>query len=149
MKAAASARISYTKATANWKALLFPLLTGATVAVGLDVFTARAFAETYVIKLGTDKGQLQFQPKTLTIKPGDTIVWQVNKFAPHNVVFDPIQNPTRDSGLASSLSHPKLMVTAGQTVQSVFPADAPAGTYHFSSTPQAGLGMTGTIIVAP
>ena len=111
--------------------------------------TAPAFAETYVVKLGTDKGLLQFEPKTLTIKPGDTVVWKVNRFSPHNVVFDPLKNPTPDRDLVNSLSRPRLMYSPGQTVQTVFPADTPAGKYYFSSEPHAGAGMVGTITVAP
>ena len=131
------------------KAFALPVLTAAAVVGGITVMTAPAFAETYVVKPGTDKGLLQFEPKTLTIKPGDTIVWTVNKHSPHNVVFDPLKNPLRDPDLAKSLSHPRMMYSPGQTVETVFPADAPAGKYSFSSTPHAGVGMVGTIIVAP
>lgn len=148
MKAAASARISYTKTTASWKVFLLPLLIGATVVGGLTVFTARAFAETHVIKVGA-RYRLQFQPNTLTIKPGDTVVWQVDTLPPHNIIFDPIKNPTQDSNLASSLSSPGLMMKVKHKVQTVFPPDAPAGRYEYYCEVHRGAGETGTIIVAP
>lgn len=38
------------------KAFALPVLTAAAVVGGFTVMTAPAFAETYVVKLGTDKG---------------------------------------------------------------------------------------------
>jgi Plastocyanin len=47
-----------------------------------------AAAETYTVKMGSDKAQLIYDPPTLTINQGDTVRWVNNKVYPHNVVFD-------------------------------------------------------------
>lgn len=132
---------------ASWRRLTLAVLTVLLVVSSFAIFTPTASAETYQIKLGSDKGLLQFQPKTLPIKPGDTIEWVNNKLAPHNVVFDKAKNPTKDAALAESLSHTKLLLNPGQKVTTTFPADAPAGEYTFYCTPHRGAGMAGKIIV--
>jgi plastocyanin len=47
-----------------------------------------AAADTVTVKMGSDGGQLVFEPKVVTIKVGDTVKWVNNKAFPHNVVFD-------------------------------------------------------------
>jgi len=93
-----------------------------------------AHAETYTVKMGTDKGQLAFEPKVLKIKVGDTVKWVNNKAYPHNVVFE---------GNAE-LSHAKLMQKPKQVVETTF---TEAGTYSYYCTPHRGAGMVGKIIV--
>lgn len=132
---------------ASWRRLSLAVLTILLVVSSFAVFTPSAAAETYQVKLGTDKGMLAFQPKNLTIKPGDTIEWVNNKLAPHNVVFDAGKIPTKDKALADSLSQTKLLLNPGQKVTSTFPADAPAGDYTFYCTPHRGAGMVGKITV--
>ncbi|BAY26994.1 plastocyanin [Calothrix sp. NIES-2100] len=110
-------------------------------------FTPSASAETYQVKLGTDKGLLGFEPKKLTIKPGDTIEWVNNKVPPHNVVFDAGLNPSKSADLAKSLSQKKLLMNPGQKVTTTFPADAPAGDYTFYCEPHRGAGMVGKVTV--
>lgn len=132
---------------ASWRRLGLAVLTILLVVSSFAVFTPSAAAETYQVKLGTDKGMLAFQPKNLTIKPGDTIEWVNNKLAPHNVVFDAAKIPTKDKALADSLSQTKLLLNPGQKVTSTFPADAPAGDYTFYCTPHRGAGMVGKITV--
>ncbi|MEH1827527.1 MAG: plastocyanin [Nostoc sp.] len=133
--------------SASWRRLSLAVLTILLVVSSFAVFTPSASAETYKVKLGSDKGLLQFQPKKLTIKPGDSVEWVNNKLAPHNVVFDPSKNPNKDATLAQSLSHTKLLLNPGQTTTTTFPADAPAGNYTFYCTPHRGAGMVGTITV--
>ncbi|WP_413172987.1 plastocyanin [Anabaena azotica] len=132
---------------ASWRRLTLAVLTVLLVVSSFAVFAPTASAETYTIKLGSDKGLLQFQPKALTIKPGDTIEWVNNKLAPHNVVFDAAKNPAKDKALAASLSHTKLLLNPGQKVTTTFPADAPTGDYLFYCTPHRGAGMAGKITV--
>jgi plastocyanin len=132
---------------ASWRRLTLAVLTVLLVVSSFAVFAPSASAETYQVKLGTDKGLLQFQPKKLTIKAGDTIEWVNNKVPPHNVVFDSSKNPNKDKALAASLSHTKLLLNPGQKVTTTFAADAPAGTYVYYCQPHRGAGMTGTIIV--
>jgi plastocyanin len=90
---------------------------------------------------------LAFQPKQLTVKPGDTIEWINNKVPPHNVVFDSAKNPAHDKALATALSHTKLLLNPGQKQTTTFPADAPAGDYTFYCQPHRGAGMVGKITV--
>lgn len=132
---------------ATLRRLSLAVLTVIVIFGSFAVFTPIASAETYTVKLGSDKGMLAFQPKQLTVKPGDTIEWKNNKVPPHNVVFDPQKNPTKDAVLAKSLSHKKLLMSPGQFETTVIPADAPAGEYTFYCEPHRGAGMVGKIIV--
>jgi len=133
--------------SASWRRLSLAVLTILLVVSSFAVFTPSASAETYKVKLGSDKGMLAFEPKKLTIQPGDTIEWVNNKVPPHNVVFDAAKNPNKSADLAKSLSHKQLMMSAGQTTKTTFPADAPAGDYTFYCEPHRGAGMVGTITV--
>lgn len=132
---------------ATLRRLSLAVLTVIVIFGSFAVFTPTASAETYTVKLGTDKGALAFQPKKLTVKPGDTIEWVNNKVPPHNVVFDPTKNPAHDKALATALSHTKLLLNPGQKQTTTFPADAPAGDYTFYCQPHRGAGMIGHIIV--
>lgn len=133
---------------ATWKRLSLAVLTVLLVISSFAVFIPSAAAETYTVKLGTNKGQLAFEPKKLTIKPGDTIKWVNNKVPPHNVVFDSTKNPAKDAALAKSLSHKKLLLSPGQSVETTFPTDTPVGEYTFYCEPHRGAGMIGKITVA-
>ncbi|MBD2392137.1 plastocyanin [Aphanizomenon flos-aquae NRERC-008] len=132
---------------ATLRRLSLALLTVIVIFGSFAVFTPTASAETYTIKLGTDRGLLQFEPKKLTVKAGDTIEWKNNKVPPHNVVFDAKKNPTKNAALAKSLSHKKLLMSPGQKVTTVIPADAAPGSYTFYCEPHRGAGMVGKIIV--
>lgn len=123
------------------------LLTIFLVVSSFAVFSPSAAAETYTVKLGTDKGALAFQPNKLTIKAGDTIKWVNNKVPPHNVVFDAAKNPDKSADLAKSLSHKKLLMSPGQDYTTTFSADTPAGDYTFYCEPHRGAGMVGKITV--
>ncbi|PMB18829.1 plastocyanin [Fischerella thermalis CCMEE 5205] len=109
------------------------------------VFTPSAAADTYTVKLGSDKGMLAFEPAKLTVKPGDTIKWVNNKVPPHNVVFDPAQSKSAD--LAKSLTHKQLLMSPGQEYETTIPADAPKGEYTFYCEPHRGAGMVGKLTV--
>ncbi|MFN6570514.1 plastocyanin [Dendronalium sp. ChiSLP03b] len=132
---------------ASWKRFSLAMLTILLVVSSFAVFTPSAMAETYQVKLGSDKGQLAFEPAKLTIKPGDTIEWVNNKVPPHNVVFDAAKNPAKSADLAKSLSHKSLLMSPGQKLKTTFPADAPAGEYTFYCEPHRGAGMAGKITV--
>lgn len=123
------------------------VLTILLVVSSFAIFSESAAAETYTVKLGADNGSLAFQPKQITIHPGDTIKWVNNKVPPHNVVFDPAKNPAKDKDLAKTLSHKKLLMTPGQSQETTFAADAPVGDYTFYCEPHRGAGMVGKVTV--
>ncbi len=81
---------------ASWRRFGLTVLTILLVISSFAVFTPSAAAETYKVKLGSDKGMLAFEPAKLTVKPGDTIEWVNNKVPPHNVVFDAAKNPAKE-----------------------------------------------------
>ncbi|MBD2448351.1 plastocyanin [Nostoc sp. FACHB-152] len=132
---------------ASLRRLSLAVLTVILVVSSFAVFAPSASAETYQVKLGSDKGLLEFQPKKLTVKPGDTIEWVNNKVPPHNVVFDAANNPAKSADLAKSLSHKQLLMSPGQKQTTTIPADAPAGEYTFYCEPHRGAGMVGKITV--
>ncbi|BAZ87559.1 plastocyanin [Dolichospermum compactum] len=132
---------------ATLRRLSLAVLTVIVIFGSFAVFTPTASAETYTVKLGSDKGMLAFEPKKLTVKAGDTIEWVNNKVPPHNVVFDAKKNPAKSADLAKSLSHTKLLLNPGQKQTTTFPADAPAGDYTFYCQPHRGAGMVGKITV--
>ncbi|MEI6064528.1 MAG: plastocyanin, partial [Pseudanabaena sp. ELA748] len=79
--------------------------------VGSLFITAHpASADTVTVKMGSDGGQLVFDPKVVTIKVGDTVKWVNNKAFPHNIVFD---------GNAE-LSHKKLAQKPKAELESTF-----------------------------
>jgi plastocyanin len=132
---------------ASLRRLTLAVLTIILVVSSFAIFTPSASAETYQIKLGSDKGMLAFEPKKLTVKPGDTIEWVNNKVPPHNVVFDAALNPAKSADLAKSLSHKQMLMSPGQKVTTTIPADAPAGDYTFYCEPHRGAGMVGKLTV--
>ncbi len=117
------------------------------IASSFALFTPSAAAETYKVKLGSDKGMLVFDPPKLTVKAGDTVEWVNNKVPPHNVVFDAAKNPAKSADIAKSLSHKQLLMSPGQQVKTTFPVDAPAGDYSYYCEPHRGAGMIGKITV--
>ncbi len=133
--------------TANLRRLCLAVLTMVLVASSFAFFTPAAAAETYKVKLGSDKGMLVFDPAKVTIKPGDTVEWVNNKVPPHNVVFDVAKNPEKSAALAKGLSHKQLLMSPGQTTKTTFPADTPAGDYSYYCEPHRGAGMIGKITV--
>lgn len=96
---------------------------------------APAAADTVTVKMGSDSGQLVFDPKVVTIKVGDTVKWLNNKAFPHNVVFE---------GHAE-LSHKKLAQKPKAEFESTFNE---AGEFAYYCSPHRGAGMAGKVIVA-
>lgn len=106
-----------------------------------------AAADTHTIKMGSDTGQLKFVPDSLTVKPGDTVLFQMNKLAPHNAVFDAAAIPNKSATLAKQLSNEKLLFSPGESYKVTIPDDAPEGSYSYFCQPHRGAGMVGKIIV--
>ena len=107
------------------------------------VFASPAFATDHTVKMGSDGGLLVFEPATLTISKGDTVTWENNKMAPHNVVFD-AGNVPGGKATADKLSHSQLTFSPGESYGSTF--DEP-GEYNYFCAPHRGAGMAGKIIV--
>merc|ERR1712151_178679 len=62
---------------------------GLAAGLALSAVNAPGFAaETKMVKMGSDSGQLVFVPDEIKICKGDTVTWVNNKGGPHNVVFD-------------------------------------------------------------
>lgn len=105
------------------------------VVASMFVSVNSASANTVEVKMGADSGALAFQPKEVTISPGDTVKWVNNKLAPHNVVFE---------GEASSKSHKGLLFAPGESFDATFDE---AGEYTYYCEPHRGAGMVGKVIV--
>lgn len=106
-----------------------------------------AMAGSYTVKMGSDSGMLVFDPDKLSVKPGDTVKWVINKVPPHNIVFDDKTIPGGDKALAKSLSHKQLEMSPGDSYELTIPKDAPAGEYTYFCEPHRSAGMTGKLTV--
>lgn len=129
------------------KSLCLTLVAVLLVVGSFFVSVAPAAAETFTVKMGADNGLLVFQPANLTVKPGDTVNWVINKVPPHNVIFDDKNIPGNDKALAKSLSHPQLEMTPGKGYELTIPKDLPAGEYSYFCAPHRGAGMIGKLTV--
>ncbi|MBD2188920.1 plastocyanin [Pseudanabaena mucicola] len=100
----------------------------------LFMTAAPAAADTVTVKMGSDGGQLVFDPKVVTIKAGDTVKWVNNKAFPHNIVFDG----------HDELSHKKLAQKPKAELESTFNE---VGEFSYYCSPHRGAGMQGKVIV--
>ncbi|PZO19615.1 MAG: plastocyanin [Leptolyngbya foveolarum] len=103
-----------------------------------------AFAADQTVKMGSDGGLLVFEPATVTVAKGDTVTWENNKMAPHNVVFD-ANNIPGGKASADKLSQSKLTFSPGESYSSTF--DVEPGEYTYYCAPHRGAGMVGKVIV--
>lgn len=115
------------------------------MAGSLFLSAAPASADTVTIVMGGKKG-LVFEPAVATVKPGDTVHFDVGQLPPHNVIFDAAKVPGGDAELAASLSH-KGLEGAGKSFDIAIPANAPAGEYTYFCLPHRGAGMVGKLVV--
>ncbi len=116
-------------------------------ATSLAMITPGALAETYTVKMGSDNGNLVFQPATITVKHGDVVQWVNNKLSPHNVMFDGKKMPAEEAQMASTLSHPQLMIKPGETYELAISENLALGEYSYFCAPHRGAGMVAKIIV--
>lgn len=98
-------------------------------------------AKTHVVKMGTDRGILAFEPSTLTIEIGDTVKWINNRAFPHNVVFD-----RRAPDAVRQHSQKRLLASPSIEITEIFD-DVPPGKYTYHCLPHRGGGMSATLIV--
>lgn len=108
------------------------------------VLSAPAFAANHTVKMGSDGGLLVFEPATLTVAKGDTVTWENNKMAPHNVIFDE-NNVPGGKAVADKLSHSQLTFSPGESYSTTFDVDP--GEYTYFCAPHRGAGMVGKVIV--
>lgn len=84
---APASRASAVRPVASLKAAAQRVASVAGVSVASLALTLAAHADA-TVKLGADSGALEFVPKTLTIKSGETVNFVNNAGFPHNIVFD-------------------------------------------------------------
>jgi len=115
------------------------------LAAGLAMATVNApgfAAETKMVKMGSDSGQLVFVPDEIKICKGDTVTWVNNKGGPHNVVFDEDNVP---SGVdTESISMDSQLGDEGETFSKKFDT---AGKYGYYCEPHRGAGMAAELVV--
>jgi plastocyanin len=116
-------------------------------ATSLAMVAPSALAETYTVKMGSDNGNLVFQPATITVKRGDVVQWVNNKLSPHNVMFDGKKMPLEEAAMAPTFSHPQLMIKTGETYELAISEDLVPGEYSYFCSPHRGAGMVAKIIV--
>merc|ERR550514_1853146 len=117
--------------------------TGLAAGLALAQVNSPGFAaETKMVKMGSDSGQLVFVPEELKICKGDSVTWINNKGGPHNVVFDEDEIP---SGVKQeSISMDDQLGDEGATFTKKFDV---AGTYAYFCEPHRGAGMNANLIV--
>lgn len=126
----------------------------ATVGTGLPTFLGgcawTAATDDADIVAGAD-GRMVFEPRTITISPGDTVTWGFATGG-HNVCCDPADHdeatiPSDATAFASYGANDDpsaTFVPRGGTYEHRFYTP---GEYHYVCIPHADRGMTGTIIV--
>merc|ERR1719359_1161744 len=94
------------------------------------------------VKLGSDAGGLVFEPATVEIAKGESVVWTNNAGFPHNIVFDEDAIPAGEN--AEKLSREDYLNAPGEQFKMKF--NTP-GTYEYYCEPHQGAGMKGKVIV--
>merc|ERR1719460_2820137 len=117
---------------------------GLAAGLALSIVNAPGFAaETKMVKMGADSGQLVFVPDEVKICKGDSVTWVNNKGGPHNVVFDEEAIP--DGVSVESISMDGQLGDEGETYTKKFDT---AGTYGYFCEPHRGAGMVATLVVS-
>ncbi len=98
---------------------------------GLFLFTSTVWGDIDTVRVQ----DFSFVPGSLTIQPGDKVVW---KFIQACCIDHTV---TRS---ATPMSWNSGTLVVGETFELVFPT---AGTFTYFCTPHAGIGMTGSITV--
>jgi plastocyanin len=129
----------------RWSSVL--LATLIYFAASLVIISPGALAESYTVKMGSDNGNLVFQPATLTVKHGDVVQWVNNKLPPHNVMFDANKVPPEEASMVPTLSHPQLMIKPGETYELAISDNLAPGEYDYYCAPHRGAGMVAKLIV--
>jgi plastocyanin len=119
------------------------LMKAAAAAAGMAGVLPPAFAAaTQTVKMGSDSGQLVFQPDDVTICKGDSVTWVNNKAGPHNAVFQEV--PAGVEAESVGMESGALLQDDGAKFTAKFDV---AGTYEYICEPHGGGGMKGTVTV--
>jgi plastocyanin len=95
-----------------------------------------------------DMGFMSFEPKTTTIKRGDTVEWRNTSIVAHTVTDDP--QKAEKKGLASLPSGAKPFDSGKLKAGSIFKHTFTVpGTYKYYCELHDEHGMTGTVVVNP
>lgn len=107
----------------------------------LILATNNTFAKEHIVKVISDyeKMRMYFSPTTLTIEPGDTVIWENQQKDRHNVATYPDGYPAEAEGFESPFLNQK-----GDTFKHSF---IKPGTYQYHCYPHVLMGMRGEIIV--
>lgn len=111
------------------------------VAMPLAATSCEASAEEHIVRVVSDYKNLRmyFQPKSITIEPGDTVTWHNEVKEDHNVLTFPDGYPQGADGFKS----PDLK-ERGQRWSHTFTV---IGTYEYHCLPHLPMGMRGVVIV--
>jgi len=98
-------------------------------------------AETHTVRIVSDYANLKFyfEPKSIIIQPGDTVVWINEAAEEHNVMTYPGGYPKNAKGFRSP-----LLEDAEETFSHTFRV---LGTYQYHCLPHLLMGMNGQIVV--
>lgn len=110
-------------------------------AAAITIGAFPALAEEHRVEIVSDYSQMRlyFSPKSLTIQPGDTVVWVNLAEEEHNVMSYPGGFPKDAKGFQSD-----YLTEAGETFTQKFTTE---GTYQYHCLPHLLMGMNGEIIV--
>ncbi|MBE9062189.1 plastocyanin [cf. Phormidesmis sp. LEGE 11477] len=120
------------------------LMMAALVVSSCVMLASPALAADHTVKMGSDGGLLVFEPATVTVSKGDTVTWENNKMAPHNVIFD-ANNIPGGKEVADQLTNKQLTFSPGESYSSTF--DVEPGEYTYYCAPHRGAGMVGKVVV--
>ncbi|MGH7657818.1 MAG: plastocyanin/azurin family copper-binding protein [Gemmatimonadales bacterium] len=133
-----------------------PADTAAMTDTGMVAETAEAPATTgttHNVNMSLEGSDYVYSPATLTVKPGDVVVFHNVSGGPHNVEFYPDSIP---AGAADALNagmpnrmgplQGPLLIEPNATYEVSF-AGAPVGEYKFFCLPHVAMGMKGSITV--
>lgn len=113
-----------------------------------------ATGATHDVKMMLEGSTYKYEPSSLTVKPGDVVVFHNVSGGPHNVEFYPDSIPAGaasalDAGMSDRMGPLQgPLLTEPNATYTVSFAGAPTGTYKFFCLPHVALGMKGEITVA-
>ncbi|MDD9903553.1 MAG: plastocyanin/azurin family copper-binding protein [Rhodospirillaceae bacterium] len=118
------------------------LVVGFGILLGLNSLGHAGEPKEHIVKIVSDYENLRmyFKPKTILIKPGDTVTWVNVAAEEHNVLVYPDGFP---KGAKPFASH--YMTKEGEKWSHTFKVK---GSYEYHCIPHLPMGMHGTVIVA-